>query len=66
MNFEGSVVIVGVEGLEPPCDMPDLQSGAVAAVPYSQFSNYMPTYELVTVLNGGEVGCRTQSSTFSE
>ena len=39
MNFEGSVVIVGVEGLEPPCGMPDLQSGAVAAVPYSQKSN---------------------------
>ena len=38
MNFEGSVVIVGVEGLEPPCDMPDLQSGAVAAVPYSQLN----------------------------
>ena len=34
-----SVVIVGVEGLEPPCGMPDLQSGAVAAVPYSQKSN---------------------------
>jgi hypothetical protein len=27
--------MVGVDGLEPPCGIPDLQSGAVAAVPHA-------------------------------
>ena len=29
------IILVGYGGLEPPCGMPDLQSGAVAAVPIS-------------------------------
>ena len=64
---------MGIEGLEPPSGVPDLQSGAVAAVPYTQFSNstiYLNQpnfYELVTVyLISAPRESRTPTSSFSD
>lgn len=33
---KGFLLNVGNEGLEPPCGIPDLQSGAVASVPIAE------------------------------